>query len=83
MIQIIIVIISIILILILLKEYLSNNFYISDMMSNCLSEYVFQNKKVFINENENRFILFKRNDSVSDMKILNILYQCDEEENIL
>lgn len=84
MIQIIIVIISIILILILLKEYLSNNFYISDMMSNCLSEYVFQNKKVVINENENRFILFKRNDSVSDMKILNILYQCDEEEeNIL
>ena len=70
MIQIIIVIISIILLL-LLKEYLSNNFYISDIISNCVSE-VFQNKKVFINENENRFILFKRNDSVSDMKILNI-----------
>jgi hypothetical protein len=86
MIQIIIVIISIILLL-LLKEYLSNNFYISDIISNCVSEYVFQNKKVFINENENRFILFKRNDSVSDMKILNILYQCqyedDEKEFIL
>jgi type II secretory pathway component PulC len=86
MIQIIIVIISIILLLLLLKEYLSNNFYISDIISNCVSE-VFQNKKVFINENENRFILFKRNDSVSDMKILNILYQCqyedDEKEFIL
>ena len=63
MIQIIIVIIMIS-ILLLLKEYLC--FYdISD-------------KKVVINENENRFILFKKNDSVSDMKILNILYQCNE-----
>jgi len=43
------------------------------------------NKTVVINEDDNQFILFKRNDSVSDMKILNILYQCDEEEeeNIL
>jgi hypothetical protein len=37
------------------------------------------NKTVVINENDNQFILFKRNDSVSDMKILNILYQCDNE----
>ena len=35
-------------------------------------------KKVIINEHKNRFILFKKNDSVSDMKILNIIYQCDE-----
>ena len=66
MIQIIIVII-IISILLILREYMC--FYdISD-------------KKVIINENENRFILFKKNDSVSDMKILNIIYQC--EENLL
>ena len=63
MIQIIIVII-LISILLLLREYMC--FYdISD-------------KKVVINEHKNRFILFKKNDSVSDMKILNIIYQCDE-----
>ena len=48
-----------------------------------LREYLYiSDKKVVINENENRFILFRKNDSVSDMKILNILYQCDE-ENLL
>ncbi len=45
-----------------------------------LREYIFcdSDKKVVINEHKNRFILFKKNDSVSDMKILNIIYQCDE-----
>ena len=63
MIQIIIVIIMIS-ILLLMKEYMIN--------------LCFYDKKVVINEHKNRFILFKKNDSVSDMKILNILYQCDE-----
>lgn len=63
MIQIIIVII-LISILLLMKEYMTNL---------CDSD-----KKVIINEHKNRFILFKKNDSVSDMKILNIIYQCDE-----
>ena len=67
MIQIIIVII-IISILLLLREYMTNLCF-------CDSD-----KKVIINENENRFILFKKNDSVSDMKILNIIYQCEDEK---
>jgi hypothetical protein len=66
MIQIIIVIIMIS-ILLLLREYMTN-----------LCFYDISDKKVVINEHKNRFILFKKNDSVSDMKILNILYQCDE-----
>ena len=68
MIQIIIVII-LISILLLMKEYMTNL---------CDSD-----KKVIINEHKNRFILFKKNDSVSDMKILNILYQCDDETEII
>ena len=71
MIQIIIVII-IISILLLIKEYILDIIFEEENKS-----------VVVINENKNCFILFKKNDSVSDMKILNILYQCNDDEEVI
>jgi hypothetical protein len=53
------------------------------LLRNYIIDFIFEedSKKVVINENDNQFILFKTNDSVYDMKILNILYQCKNEND--
>lgn len=48
----------------------------------CISNYIFEDyvKKVVINEDKNIIMLFKKNDSVSEMKTLDIIYHSEDEE---
>jgi hypothetical protein len=51
-------------------------------ISNYISNYIFEDyvKKVVINEDKNIIMLFKKNDSVSEMKTLDIIYHSEDEE---
>jgi len=50
----------------------------------CICDYIFDCnvKKVVINEDKNNVMLFKINDSVSEMKTLNIIYQREEDDDL-
>ena len=52
------------------------------LINNLIQNYIFEDydRRVLINEDNNDIILFKINDSVSDMKTLNIIYQCEKEK---
>jgi len=56
-------------------------FLVKKFLCICISKYIFEDyvKKVIINEDKNIIMLFKKNDLVSEMKTLDIIYHSEDE----